>query len=234
MKARFPELRSRGCCPRGRRPLRESHAGPRAAGGAVAQPSSPGRPLRAASASLAASCSPALLAGRVGGGGGGGVLCERARGGRQQGGSRCHRGGRATRAAGTAGSHLPALRGREQRPAAEARGRARGESGTQGAGWWPVVAASRSCARAGPPRFHSWLPGTCRERALRPHSPPPKLPGLGAALSPDAALCLLPPGWQSLGTVAELIPAGSLLCFPPHSQSVELTFANLGCIFIFL
>ncbi|XP_075831300.1 serine/threonine-protein kinase Nek1-like [Microtus pennsylvanicus] len=49
----------------------------------MAQPSSPGRPLRSASAALAALCSPALLAGRVGGGGGGGggVLCERARGG---------------------------------------------------------------------------------------------------------------------------------------------------------
>lgn len=66
---------------------------------------------------------PALLAGRVGGGGGGGgVLCERARGGRPRGGSRCHRGGRATRASGSAGPHLPALPGREQRRAAEAGG----------------------------------------------------------------------------------------------------------------
>lgn len=83
----------------------------------------------------------------------------------------------------------------------------------------PVVRAGRS------PRFPFGSPGLTRNESRGFSSPLPKLPGLGAALSRDAARSFLPPGWQSLGTVAELIPAGSLVCFPPHS--VALTFTNL-------
>ncbi|MEJ1287817.1 hypothetical protein NN561_018842 [Cricetulus griseus] len=230
VKARFPERPSRCCCPQGRRPLRGPTLvperrvalwrGPPAPGARCARPPPPwprrvpppsslgGWEAAAAAAAAAAAC---CVSAREGGG------SEEAPGATaaaEPHGRRARR-GRICRRCGAANKDQP--RRREVGCAAS-----RGRRVPGGGRWW----SSHPGPVWGPvPALPPWLSRTCRERAPRPHSPLPKLPGLGAALSPDAALCLLPPGWQSPGTVAELIPAGSLVCFPPHS--VALTFANL-------
>lgn len=92
----------------------------------------------------------------------------------------------------------------EQRRREVGRAASGGRRARSGGGWSPHP----GCARGLVPALPLWISGTCWERAPRPLSPLPKLPGLGAALFPDATGSPCLPGGSLRGLSLSSSPRG--------------------------